>query len=388
MDSQEAATDPLIDGLGAHPRGPKADESSASRLGVLRRVIVGIASILVVMLLLRPGGQPEPVDTSDVSAPTTIAAPPPESVAASLTTHNVDQRWPLGEETGLGAWVGGDSPLAFVNLDTGESTVAEIRGYPLFAIGDDVLVADLAGDRHLLFSNTHPESEPRVLETGAEFRVDLVAPSDVDSTVWLAEVGDDEVRWRLLSTRTMAPVRAASTRTVRTSKLSSQIDLARPPLLDEPTPGSFVSGPGAPTWSFDGHIVALGGSWAIVDRCEPTCRRQWLDLTSGRFDDQSPIPTNLLSDVDNELFAGRRIVHTRADDLLSSAFINTTTGMRLDTSVRTSRRPFDISPDGRWAGITGSRRLWFVDLESGDQKVIGDSGSLVGTGSSVVFVTR
>ncbi len=385
MDPEEATTDPLTqvdlgDPVGTEPPDPV-------RPGALRALVAAIA-VVVVVLALRPGqGSPASVEAASTTLPTTTSqVEPPASTSSPTTTGDIGDSSALGTRVDAVLWVGGDAPIARIDPNDGTATVLDVRGYPLVSVGRRVIYGDLANGDYRVIDDSALDADPSPITAGDGFRVDLIAPSATSGTVWVAERGDETTQWQLLSLDTNAPVRAVTTKSIRTTRVSPRLELARPPLIDEAEPGVFVSPMRDGEVIFRGSILADGDTQLLVETCDTTCTVRWLDALEAKLGPPIARPDGLLDR--NEVHASGTVIHVRSEDLLQSNFVGVESGNILDTSFRTSDRPFAITADGEWAAMTGSRRLWLVELSTGREVSLSDIDGVIGTAASAVFASN
>jgi hypothetical protein len=375
MESQEADPERRVD-----PRG------SLPLIGLV--VVLGI--IVVALFVFGPrGGQAETGSSTSTSPPTTAAttAPAtttlvPSTLGPVIDAEPVEPGAPvLGEEVGLTMWSGGDRPLGSIELDTGRIRQFEVRAFPVFAAGERIVVFDVLEREFGVFDPDNELLDP--LPQDEQFRITSVAPTPDPDTVWAADAsGEGQVEWRLISLRTMAPVRTSRTQTIITSELPFGIELAVGPELDIIGGEIHRLTPTGHEFWIDASIVVRDATSALIEQCNgDQCTRQWADIASGDVLDE-PVPD---LDERNEMLGGGGWVHSFAADLTSSEFVSRDGATTYDTGLLVSARRFDISPDGQWAAITGQQLLRMINLRTGEQIRVTEAAPILGTAATVVL---
>lgn len=378
-------------GVAAHRDPPPPDRPPrlTAIVGLVIVLVAGLAALTVAAPSTAPVAVVAPSSTLTTSTITTTTTTAAAALRAEteLEVGEIAGAGPLlGSPSGLEMWVGGDSPVTRIDLDTGNALTLDYRAFPLLHTGVHLVLFDPARDVFIVIDRTDPTAAPTRLSVDDSFVVDTVAPGPAPSTLWLADrTVADRVAWRLLSLDTLTPVRSASSESIITSRLPYRIEVAIPPVIDARGEELFVLRALDYEYWLDGRLVVHDGERALVETCESvgSCRSAWYAIFSGE-ELPDPVPSDLLEL--HELLGPW--IHTKTRTGSETLLINSTTGAIVETQQRLRARRFDISPDGRWAAFTGTQRLWMLDLSSGETIELPSVSNRVGSGTSVVLVDR
>ncbi len=383
-------TDVVVDlETSGQPRSPESDRP----MPVLARAIAALLIGAVVTAIVFSDGNADDTDgtaTADSTLPprtsTTTESPFETSTTSTpAPISSVEFEQLLDTPVGFTAWVGGDTRLSVLDIDSGAQTDLEARGYPLLATSTSLIFRDLLAENYAVIDRQNPTVPAIVLDAG-DFEIDLVAESRVENAVWLADVPETEdagVEWRLLSLSTGAPLRSSTTVGIETIRMADKVELAYSPVIDEREDEVWRLVGDAHEFWFQGRVIARDLDRVLAERCAPDCALAWLSVATGDVL-PDPVPEGLHDD--NELIGGGTWLYSRSEDFTASALINAETSKAIDTSIRRTTRPFAVDARGRWAVMTGSQRVWLLDLETGEQTPIPGSRRLVGVSSTVVLV--
>lgn len=390
----------LVDVEGASKRPTGEDQPDRSGLGITS-IVAAIALSLGVLAAVgwrqstsAPTDDVNEIDATEEPLPQNQSTTSPPEIDEALSTTDQEQADEvaalpvLNVDTGLEIWVGGDGRITRIDLDSGRRFQVDRRGYPLVVSGQWLVFFDARTDTFERVDRVDPSQGETRLDAGEDFTIDAIAESPVDNSVWVADATGDLVAWRLLSLGTGAPLRSATTSSLELMAIADAADLASGPEIDirqNVTTGESevwrLDGSEHVFW-FAGSVVARDTTIALVENCDGSCTLEWRDLATGEQIERL-VPPNLL-DL-NELLGGGTWIYARSEDLSASTFIDAISFEELDTKTRRRTRPFDIEDSGRWAAMTGSQRVWIVELETGEETPLPGQRSLVGTTASVVF---
>lgn len=356
-----------------HSRGHEAGPRRTVILGLVATLLAALAALTVAAPM------PQPVEVASPPLPATTSTADPGTV---LQPGEIDGAGAvLGSPVGLELWVGGDSPVTRLDLDTGNILTLDYRAYPIMATGLYLVLFDARNDVFITIERSDPTARPKRLEADDGFVIDAVAPGLNEGTVWVADRGaPDQVEWRLLSLETVSPVQSATTDSIITSRLPYRIEVAVPPIIDVRGDELYVLRFGAFDLWLEGGLVVHDGRRALVETCEVECRRAWYDIATG--DELAiPPPTDLFEQ--NELIGDW--IHSKTRDGSEAVLVELVTSRSVDTQERVRGRQFDISPDGRWGAFTGAQRLRITDLSVDESVEMTTVSNRVGTSTSLVL---
>ena len=296
----------------------------------------------------------------------------------------------LGREVNFEVWLGGDSRVRRVDLDTGDIERLDVTGFPLFAAGDWVVIFEPSSGFSTI-DRRAPGREPTPLDTAEDFAAFAFGPSRLPGFVWAVAVGPDDrgFAWQLISLTTGLPTRTVQTQSAHVTKISFGIEVVLPPVIDVRDDGIYF-------WSVNGFVRTVVGSLvafderrALIDGCalgvsESFCGLSWWDI-----DQQLPIavPIPIGIHENNEILGDGSWMLTFTDGATEMDLVELFTSRTFDTQVRIEGRELDVAPDGRWAAISGGQGLRVMNLTSGEVTPI-ERVRPIGTTSSVVAVRQ
>ena len=280
----------------------------------------------------------------------------------------------LGELTGLGLLVGGDSPnanLRVISLDTGEEQpVGAITGRRPVGVIDNLVVLDGQGAIEVM-DLADPDREPvSVVERPDESE----GPVEIDrGRIWVLSLGDE------ISTEDESPSPIAVLYQPDGTKLSEfPIEPGALGVLS-PISDDLASNRGGGVYrrtadGFErlstGALQAIGEEIVLLYECDDrfNCATQWRDRTSWA---RLPLP------VPEGGESRTSIADLTANDrwlVITSLFDGETTIIDVETGTERLRLPplagdildgqISFSPDGRWLVDPSEQQLRIVDLEA------------------------
>jgi hypothetical protein len=278
----------------------------------------------------------------------------------------------FGESVGYSVFVG-DSTLLNIDLDTGEVTEYDVRGRPVHA--DEQWLVLLRSDGSLMVvSRDDPEGPARRIETAT--RQGELTRGPEPSTVWTLAAGEESLRWRAVSLTDGSVTVEIPTGGWFFSQLPG------PQVSSSQGGGVFVLEGGAYRRLADGIPLAGSDRSVLLRRCaSPTdCEVALIDANDGSPVDRALPPIGLddwsfrLSNADRLLVvagpSGARLL-----DLGTGAEVLRTSGHRDGM--------FTFSPEGRFAlALDATPRLYdsetgaLVTLEVRDQNVLAEAGAV------------
>ncbi len=357
-------------GSGSSP-GP----SPSTRLPV--PVLVGglVAVVALLAILARPG--PSESADDDASPPTTARPPttPPPTTSPPTTPFPLSFNGPvLGEDTGLTLFLGGDTPLTAVDLDSGDVTRYGLTAHPILATGGElVLYQEDAG-----IVGWVPLDDPG--QQALTWKQGRVAAGSGPGLVWVLDPTNDEPhpagvevgfgRWELFET-------ASSRRVFRmpgdlypdierfieaTPLVGGSFEAFRPgPWFTTRRDGVYRAIEDGYTRVSGGRVLAVDEEAILIEQCtvDGFCDLAWVGVETGELFDR------ILPEVRPRvarLVAGGAWLHSvgwgGTSELLELA-----TGRRIEQDWAEARPT--ISPDGSWLAHWSDSTLLLSDLRGG-----------------------
>lgn len=291
----------------------------------------------------------------------------------------------LGPETGLALVIGGpNTPLRFLDLDTGDFTVSEVVVEPRFVAGstlvyrsegdwgrvpiDDIrsgLTIDTGGSRF------RPNGEPA-----------HIVPRD-DETVWLTWPIGGRRTWQLIDLASLAVLREAIT-PGDARILGRDAPFAGPEVIGLTTGGVHeLLDDGSYREVLGGRLVAVGQDEVLVRQCFPgaSCAASWFDRDTWAVSDRPPPEAAL---VNGRLLAGDRLLAGSAGRrVFGEGLYDVQTGERLRSLGPTPLGTVAASPDGNWLLRRLFGRVEVVSVSTGESIEIADVP--LGGGDSVIW---
>lgn len=316
--------------------------------------------------------------TDGAAATTTSTRTPSTSVLAG--------GGPLpGQPLGLSLIIGSEERLRRLDLDTGVVTTYERAGLPLFATGDVVLVQ---GSGSMVRALPLAELDADVSPLWAPYSPAVPRPGPKPGQIWLPDVSDESLSWRLVDAGGRDVIRELDGDGV--PWWMPGVMTADPLVVGSSTGEVFerdVEGGGLRRVA-DGELVSVGRSLVLVRRCaDPTaCTLHWLDRASWR-EVERPLPDvdartvseAYISDDGRLLQYGTAMTGTFLFDVGRGAPV---------AEVSTWPDNLAVSPDGRWVAMVHvAGRVAIYDVERGELNEIPVSVSASGASRLVIVPT-
>lgn len=378
--SDEATVELLVGDSSAPP--PPAGSSSRPAAVTM---IGGLVAVVALLALLARPGTPDAEDDEAAPPSTTEPTVTPPTTPPSTAPDPFPLAFDgpvLEEETGLTLFLGGDTPLTAIDLDSGDVTRYGVTAHPILVTGDDLVLYE----EDAAIVGWVPLRDPG--QQALSWKRGRVAAGSEPGRLWVLDPAADEPhpagvevgfgRWELFET-------ATSRRVLRmpgdlypdierfieaTPMVGGPFEAFRPgPWFSTRRDGVYRAIEDGYTRVAGGRVLAVDDDAILIEQCtvDGFCDLGWVGVETGElFDRFLPEVRPRVA----RLVAGGAWLHS-VGWAGTSELLELATGRRIEHDWLANRPT--ISPDGHWLAHWSDTTLVLSDLRDGvrPQPVIG-----------------